>query len=217
MRYNRDMFKNNYKKNAFTQEEIEQIRESINTELRIRETVEWDDSTMGGTHNTDLIRIKKNNLGRLEINNLPLPFELRTKIWRMGQEMYQLDKSYPKNVSGITYVEYNPKYGTPVLNMHKDNGSCGLILDYQLESNVSWIFGVEDSVYELEDNSVLAMYPITHYHWRPDREWKDGDFVKLVFFEFFTPDLEKIEDETRKEETKKFISNFSLGGKNETR
>ena len=215
MRYNRYMFKNNYRTNAFTQEEIKQIRDSINNELNTRETVEWDDSTMGGTHDTDLIRIKRNNLGRLEINNLPLPFELRTKIWRIAQEMYQLESSYPKNVSGITYVEYNPKYGTPVLKIHKDNGSCGLILDYQLESNINWPFGIEEYTYELEDNSLLAMYPITHYHWRPDIEWKDGDFVKLLFFEFFTPGLEKVEDPIKKEEIKNFISSFSLGGKNE--
>jgi hypothetical protein len=207
------MFKNNYKTEAFTLEEIKQIQESVNNELMNRETVEWDDSTMGGTHEENLVRIKKNNLGRLEINNLPLPFAIRTKAWRMGQEMYQLDRSYPKNISGITYVEYNPKYGVPVLNLHKDNGSCGLILDYQLESNVVWPFGVEDSLYELEDNSVLAMYPITHYHWRPEIKWSDGDFVKLVFFEFFTPDLEKEEDESRKKEVKKFIDSFSLGGK----
>lgn len=209
------MFKNNYKTNVFSPEEIKQIRDSINKELITRSTVEWDDSEMGRTYSENIIRIKRNNLGRLEINNLPLPFELRMKIWRIGQEMYQLDSSSPKNVSGITYVEYNPKYGMPVLNIHKDNGSCGLILDYQLESNISWPFGVEDSVYELEDNSILAMYPLSHYHWRPDLEWKDGDFVKLLFFEFFTPDLEKIEDEKRKEEVVNFINSISLGGINE--
>jgi hypothetical protein len=207
------MFSNNYKTDVFTPEEVKQIQDSINHELMTRETVEWDDSTMGGTHNTDLIRIKKNNLGRLEINNLPLPFELRMKIWRIGQEMYQLDTSYPKNISGITYVEYNPKYGTPVLKVHKDNGTCGLILDYQLDANISWPFGVEDSVYELENNSILAMYPITHYHWRPEIEWNDGDFVKLLFFEFFTPDLTKIEDQARKKEVVEFIDSFSVGGK----
>ena len=44
---------------------------------------------------------------------------------------------------------------------------------------------------------------------------KDGDFVKLLFFEFFTPGLEKVEDPIKKEEIKNFISSFSLGGKNE--
>jgi hypothetical protein len=129
--------------------------------------------------------------------------------------MYQLDASAPANISGITYVEYNPKYGIPSLNVHKDNGSCGLILDYQLESNISWPFGVEESVYTLKDNSILAMYPLSHYHWRPDIEWSDGDFVRLIFFEFFTPGLNKEEDLERYQNVCKFAKNFLKGATNE--
>jgi hypothetical protein len=157
------------------------------------------------------VRIKRNNLGRLEINDLPLSFNLRTKIWRIAQEMYQLDESFPKSMSGVTYVEYSPKYGNPQLAIHKDNGTCGLILDYQLESNTSWDFGVEDRVYKLEDNSITSMYPVTHYHWRPEKIWNDGEFVKLIFFEFFTPGIEKVEDEAKKDQVLKFIDNFNKG------
>lgn len=209
------MFKNNYRQEVFTHEEVRQIQDSIRNELRTREIVEWDDLDMGGTYSDNLVRIKRKGLGRLEINNLPLPFELRTKIWRLGQEMYQLDKSYPKNVSGITYVEYNPKYGTPVLNIHKDNGDCGLILDYQLDSNIDWKFGVEKELYSLENNSILAMYPLEHYHWRPNIKWKEDDFVKLIFFEFYTPGLQAVEDDVVKLDVQEFIDVFNKENLNE--
>jgi hypothetical protein len=209
------MFINNYREDVFTAEEIKEIKDSISNELGSRTHVEWSDALMGNTHTENLVRIKRDFLGRIEINNLPLSDSLMKKILKLGTDMYQLDASAPANISGITYVEYNPKYGIPSLNVHKDNGSCGLILDYQLESNISWPFGVEESVYTLKDNSILAMYPLSHYHWRPDIEWSDGDFVRLIFFEFFTPGLNKEEDLERYQNVCKFAKNFLKGATNE--
>lgn len=205
---------NNKEVDVFNEEELEEIRSSINTELSKRETIEWDDSTMGKTHEENFIRIKRNHLGRLEINNLPLSATLREKVWWLAQNMYQLEGSYAKNISGITYVEYNPIYGTPELNVHKDSGTCGLILDYQLESNTSWDFGVNESLYELKDNEILAMYPLTDYHWRPKKNWNNGEFVKLIFFEFLTPGVQKIEDEEKKNSVTKFVESLDQGDKN---
>ena len=200
--------RNNYKENVFTLEEIQDIEKSILNELDNRKHVEWSDSTMGNTHTENLVRIKRDFLGRIEINNLPLPDSVIQKVLTIAKEMYQLEVSYPKNISGITYVEYNKKYGQPCLNIHKDNGSCGFILDYQLSSNISWPFGVEESTYNISDNSILAMYPTTHYHWRPSIEWNEGDFVRLIFFEFFTPDLVKSEDPVKYENILKFVKEF---------
>lgn len=215
MVYNKHMFLNNYKKNVFTLEEIQEIENSISNELKTRQHIEWSDSLMGNTHTENLVRIKRDFLGRIEINNLPVSDAIINKVLGLAKNMFQLEKSYPENISGITYVEYNPKYGTPVLNVHKDNGSCGFILDYQLSSNISWPLGVEESTYVLSDNSILAMYPTTHYHWRPSIEWSEGNFVRLIFFEFFTPGLEKIEDLIKYEKTLKFSAEFRQERKNE--
>jgi hypothetical protein len=209
------MKSNNYKENVFTAEEIQSLEDSISDELKNRKHVEWSDSLMGNTHTEDLVRIKRDFLGRIEINNLPVSDLIKEKIFKLAKDMYQLDQSFPENISGITYVEYNPKYGKPSLNVHKDNGSCGLILDYQLDSNTSWPFGVEESTYNLKNNSILAMYPLEHYHWRPDIEWKDEDFVRLIFFEFFTPGLTRLEDLEKYNAVCNFANNFSKEYKNE--
>lgn len=215
MVYNKNMKSNNYKENVFTAEEIQSLEDSISNELKNRKHVEWSDSLMGNTHTEDLVRIKRDFLGRIEINNLPVSDLIKEKIFKLAKDMYQLDQSFPENISGITYVEYNQKYGKPSLNVHKDNGSCGLILDYQLDSNTSWPFGVEESTYNLKNNSILAMYPLEHYHWRPDIEWKDEDFVRLIFFEFFTPGLTKLEDLEKYNAVCNFANNFSKEYKNE--
>jgi len=215
MVYNKNMKSNNYKENVFTAEEIQSLEDSISDELKNRKHVEWSDSLMGNTHTEDLVRIKRDFLGRIEINNLPVSDLIKEKIFKLAKDMYQLDQSFPENISGITYVEYNPKYGKPSLNVHKDNGSCGLILDYQLDSNTSWPFGVEESTYNLKNNSILAMYPLEHYHWRPDIEWKDEDFVRLIFFEFFTPGLTRLEDLEKYNAVCNFANNFSKEYKNE--
>lgn len=215
MVYNKYMFLNNYQENVFTLEEIQEIENSISNELETRKHVEWSDALMGNTHTENLVRIKRDFLGRIEINNLPVSDAIMEKVLGLAKDMYQLEESHPQNISGITYVEYNPKYGTPSLNVHKDNGSCGLILDYQLKSNISWPFGIEESVYELKDNSILAMYPITHYHWRPDIKWSEGDFVRLIFFEFFTPGLTKVDDLEKYNNVSRFAKTFLKENNNE--
>lgn len=215
MVYNKNMANNSYKENVFTQDEIKDIETSISNELKNREHVEWSDALMGNTHTENLVRIKRDFLGRIEINNLPMPDSVIEKVLNLAKEMYQLETSHPENISGITYVEYNPKYGTPSLNVHKDNGSCGFILDYQLASNISWPFGVEESTYVLSDNSILAMYPTTHYHWRPSIKWSDGNFVRLIFFEFFTPGLTKVEDPVKYQSALSFANNFVQEDKDE--
>lgn len=201
----------NIEKNVFTEEEINELNKSVESELLSRETVEWDDSTMGNTHPESLVRIKRQSLGRREINNLPISQSIKTKVFWLAQKMHNLSGSFPKNISGVTYVEYSPKYGVPELNIHKDNGTCGFILDYQLDANTTWGIGIEDSVYTIENNQAIGLHPLTHYHWRPSKDWKDDDYVKLIFFEFFTPGVEAVEDLEAKERTQKFISSMTKG------
>jgi hypothetical protein len=33
------------------------------------------------------------------------------------------------------------------------------------------------------------LYPRQDYHWRTIRNWNDGDFVKVLFFEMLTPNV----------------------------
>jgi hypothetical protein len=86
--------------------------------------------------------------------------------------------------SGASVTEYNLKYGQPRLPPHFDGDWSDLIINYQLSSNTSWNMGVDFNVYEIEDNSALLFNPNKTVHWRPRKLFKDGEFVKMIFFRF---------------------------------
>ena len=69
--------------------------------------------------------------------------------------------------SGMTYVEYNKKYGTPNLPPHLDGDGKDLIINYQISSNTSWDIGVDLGTHSMEDNSALVFNANKNIHWRP--------------------------------------------------
>lgn len=87
----------------------------------------------------------------------------------------------------FTYVEYNNKYGKPQLGPHKDQTAFSLTINCQLESNTSWDLFVEGNKYTLEDNSALIMNVRDQDHWRPDREFAEGEFIRMLFLHFNDP------------------------------
>lgn len=87
-------------------------------------------------------------------------------------------------ISSITYVEYNSKYGTPDLPPHFDGDSSDLIINFQIDSNTSWDIGIDLEVYSINNNSALVFNGNESIHWRPRKTFNDGEYVKLVFFRF---------------------------------
>jgi hypothetical protein len=88
---------------------------------------------------------------------------------------------------GAMYVKYSNEHGSPNLPPHFDGASADMMIDFQLESNTRWDLGVDVKNYELKDNSGLMFNPNTNIHWRPRKEFKDGEFIKMIFFRFGDP------------------------------
>jgi hypothetical protein len=207
--------RNNQIDNVFTPDEIKDIKAVIEQELATREIVEWDDVADGNWHESRIIRIKRNNLGRLDINDLPLPSYIIDKVTKIARDNCQIDLEI-ETLIGVTYAEYNLKYGQPKLEVHKDRdpvkpgapanpGGAGVVLTYQLESNVSWQVGSNKELYTIPDNGIFMLYPWQDYHWRTIREWKEDDFVEVLFFEMLTPNVPPVvEDIELLEEIRNF-------------
>jgi len=209
------IMRNNQIDNVFTASEIEEIRAVIDKELANREVVEWDDAIDGKWHESEIIRIKRNNLGRLDINDLPMPSYIIDKVTKIARDNCQIDVDIERLIS-VTYAEYSLKYGQPKLEVHKDrnpakgteeevSGGAGVVLTYQLESNVSWQVGSNKELYTIPDNGIFMLYPWQDYHWRTIRDWKEKDFVKVLFFEMLTPNVPPVvEDIELLEEIRNF-------------
>jgi len=177
-------------KEVFTQEEIDIIESCIAEQVATREVVEWDDS-VDGEHvfQGKIVKLQK-DLGRYGAEGIVFPKEIYDKVSSivnsgLANNMYKLTNQ------GEFYVEYNPKYGTPALLPHYDSGTCTLILDYQLSSTTDWPLGIDDKLYQLKDNEGIILKPLDYLHYRPVREWSDGDSVRMIFFNFInTLDIE---------------------------
>ena len=89
---------------------------------------------------------------------------------------------------GVTLVEYNSKYGQPNLPPHFDGDVTDVIVNYQLDSNTNWGVGVNEEVYTLVDNSAVIFNPNEDIHWRPIKEFQEGEYVRMAFFRFWNKD-----------------------------
>lgn len=122
-------------------------------------------------------------LGRLQVNEIGTGLSVKTfdRLNDIAKGITDL----PLEISSVTYVEYSNLYGKPNLYPHLDRDKSDLILNIQLESNTSWDIGINLQTYEIEDNSALVFNPNKDIHWRTHKEFKDGEYVRMLFVRFW--------------------------------
>ena len=125
-------------------------------------------------------------LGGLAIDELNIPSYIVNKVTDFVVDTYNL-KVKPTMIYPPPYVEYSNTYGDPLLMPHFDGDTIDLIVDYQLASNTDWNIGVDLKSYKLEDNSAVLFNPNKNIHWRPHKTFKNGEYVRMIFFRFYDP------------------------------
>lgn len=124
------------------------------------------------------------DLGRLQIGNIANIFndnDIIDTLSSIGKKA----ADYPVILDHILYTEYSNKYGSPNLPPHFDGDKNDFIINMQLSSNTSWDLGLNLQTYTLKDNSALIFNGNTEIHWRKHKEFKDGEYVKMLFARFY--------------------------------
>lgn len=195
--------------NIFTEEELEVLNSGLDYSV-----IPLDD-------NNNYVNYKLDNegrgihdeLGRLQFGGLK---HLSQTILDKVNDIAKDSSSEKLLMAHATAVEYNSLYGSPNLPVHYDHDTTDLIINFQLSSNTKWDIGVGLEVYELEDNSAAVFNPNEHTHWRPIKIFKDGEYIKMIFFRFKkeNPTDYSHLDYAIEHEVFKEIENFrnSLGG-----
>ena len=123
--------------------------------------------------------------GRLCITSVTVPSMIQNKLNSIVKERY---RNFTLEVEKSPLcVIYSKEYGEPNLPPHWDGDNTEVIVNFQLDSRLNggpWLLGLDEDVYELEDNEALIFNPNLYVHWRAKREFEDGEFVKMVFFRF---------------------------------
>lgn len=126
---------------------------------------------------------------------VPLPDSVLDKIKKIAAQNYHL----PLKLTEVSFARYSyDMYRdgiapvTPSLYPHCDNAfhEPRLTIDFQVRSNRDWPIVVEEREYTLKDNQALTFSGTHQVHWRPHTEWKEDDFVDLIFTHFSLQDCE---------------------------
>jgi hypothetical protein len=125
------------------------------------------------------------HLGRVRVEGINISPQLTDKLTNLASDLTKVKTL--KMVLPPLYVEYNAKYGEPNLRPHFDGDSNDYIIDYQLESNTIWPLGVDLNLFSLENNSAVLFGPNQYPHWRPEKTFFPGEYVRMMFFRFFDP------------------------------
>ena len=113
---------------------------------------------------------------------------LRKDIMSRVQQVAKDATGYDLVPSDIGYSYYNNQYGKVELHPHIDKNKTEFVIDYQLHGNVEWPIVVEKKEFTLKDNQALVFAGSDQPHWRPQREFVDGEFLGMIFFHFIGPD-----------------------------
>lgn len=164
----------------FTKEEIEEIKTVIARQLSSKSMVNNEDQNFVDQNNI----VQQDHTGRIVMQGLQhvMPKHIVTKMNRFALTLW--DYEVAPELVGITYNNWNKKYGHPTLPPHYDKGSIGLLIDYQIDSTTNWDLWVDGERFSMPDNSVVAFVPTRQVHWRTHRPFEDGEEVSLLFFEY---------------------------------
>jgi len=141
--------------------------------------------------------------------------ELSYNSWHIQLPENIIDKltKYAESVAGepLVLAEYNfskyektvkgDKIFNPLLFPHTDEAfnADRVTLDYQIRSNIDWEITVDnwetETTYTLKDNEILTFSGTHQVHWRPKRNFVEGEFLEAIFLHFAPLDAKALSKE----------------------
>jgi hypothetical protein len=112
---------------------------------------------------------------------------VKPEIFEKFKNIIKEVSDLPLEISSFTYVEYSALHGDPKLPPHLDRDTNDLLINIQMESNTDWAIGLGLDVYPSKDNAGLIFNPNKEIHWRTHKEFKDGEYVRMLFVRFVNP------------------------------
>lgn len=143
---------------------------------------------VSSTKETDFVKSLGYNTWHIE-----LPKEIEKKLEDLVSNMYGRQVVLSEyNFSRYEKTKSNCQKYTywPLLFPHTDEAfdSPRITLDIQLKANMDWGVTVDnsgsESTYTLKDNQALTFSGTHQVHWRPVREFIDGEYMEMIFCHF---------------------------------
>lgn len=160
--------------NVFTQEEIQQVYQSLQ-------------------NNSGNAFVKVHSQANTFIQ---LPQNIIDKVTNYAKEIVGHDNLVLTEYCHARYANVTSNCGRfhykPALFPHYDEtfSEPRFTFDYQLQANIEWPIIAEPNTELTLKNNQAATFSGTHQiHWRKPTEFKDDQFVEMLFFHFSDPTL----------------------------
>ncbi len=174
--------------NVFSIDEVSQLLKLINSyDIKTNEI---------NKQQSRFVTDNSNGRSRIDLNHSALnynvvPTNILDSITNLAKREYGKDVK----IHNIYSTTYSKKFGMPKLVPHKDNAGSVFILDYCLDGNIDWPIIIEGQEFSLKNNQALMADVYNNLHWRNPRKFADGEFLTMVYFLFYDPEIE-IKDKT---------------------
>ncbi len=174
-----------YVKNPFTSNHIQEIRDVINTAKNTRPLASiprpGDQEDFFSLDRFDP-RITKH------MSRMVIEFKCPENVEKaMDSYVFPIYKENIK-LGHYSYLDYNPKYGDkkyfPSLPPHIDAANTLVTFNYCLDTNIEWDLYIDNKPYSLAAGDAIIFSAINQVHWRPKREWSEGDFCEILSFDY---------------------------------
>lgn len=150
------------------------------------------------------LKVEK-DFGKASFIVRPMPKEILNRV--IDRLSLHGHSATPDDIVCI-FMRYSNEFGTPELEPHIDLHDSGLSIDYQLRSNVDWSVIVENQEYEIRDNDALVFDSTKVVHWRNPKTFKDGEFIDMILFHFFTKNDVKLSQEEKNEKISLYVEDY---------
>ena len=125
-----------------------------------------------------------------QISDFRMPKSIEDKIISHIEEITGLSGfEMEYQFSRYELLNANGETAMPNLTPHFDGFEQPRItFDYQLNSNTLWPIYVEGKEFVLKNNEALTFSGTHQIHWRPPKDFSEGEFVEMVFCHLYLKD-----------------------------
>jgi hypothetical protein len=128
-----------------------------------------------------------------QVFDFKMPESVMAKILKVCKELSGQEDLILEAYQFAKYEKFVRPDGVvsiPKLSPHHDTfDQPRFTFDYQLGSNISWPIFVEGKEVILSDNDAVTFSGTHQVHWRPEREWVEGEYVDMIFCHLHSPSL----------------------------
>jgi hypothetical protein len=120
-----------------------------------------------------------------QVSDFLMSEETKDKIIKKCEEIFEVSGLKLMAYQFARYEKFIRKNGTvsnPLLFPHVDGfDEKRFTFDLQLRSNTDWSIFVEGKEFILKDNEALTFYGTLQEHWRPEKDFQDGEYIDMLF------------------------------------